>query len=68
MTEDRHVAEQLLHLDEVAEFLAVSRRSVHRLVQRGQLRCVRVGPSSPRVRVGDLIAFVESQSTQPPPT
>lgn len=68
MTKDHHVAEQLLRLDDVAEFLAVSRRSVYRLLQSGQLRCVRVGAASPRTRVGDLIAFVESQSTQPPPT
>lgn len=68
MTKDRHPAEQLLHLDEVAKFLAVSRRSVHRLVQSGQLRCVRVGAASPRIRVGDLIDFIESQSYPPAST
>jgi len=68
MTKDRHVAEQLLRVDEVAEFLAVSRRSVYRLVQSGQLRCVRVGAASPRIRVGDLIAFIESQRYPPAST
>jgi len=48
----------LLDLEEAAQQLTVSRRTVERLVNEGSLRSVRV-PHSRRIARSDLEAFVE---------
>jgi len=48
----------LLTREQVAEELGVSPRTVARLVERGELACVRIGRLA-RFRPADLAAFVE---------
>ena len=35
--------EKLMTSDEVAEYLGITKRFVYKLIQRGQLKCYRVG-------------------------
>lgn len=49
----------LLTLDDVAESLIVSRRTVERLVQRGRIRVVRIGRAT-RVTPREYEAFLSS--------
>lgn len=49
----------VLTLDQAAERLQVSRRTVNRLVSEGRLRPVRIG-RSPRITERELAAFVAS--------
>ena len=59
---------QLLKLSEVQERLALSPSAVKRLVWSGQLPSLHLGRVV-RVRMDDLVAFIESQSSptrQPP--
>jgi excisionase family DNA binding protein len=49
---------RLLTVTEVARILAVSRSSVYRLVERGELPRVRVGGSA-RFRAADIEALIE---------
>ncbi len=58
---------QLLRLEEVGDYLKLSRRSVYRLLEDGRLKAVRVGAWR-RVRLDDLIEYVESRSFWPSPT
>lgn len=54
----------LLTLADCAERLAVSLRTVRRLVKAGTLAAIRVGPGKTapfRVRPADLDAFIESR-------
>lgn len=51
---------QLLTLDEVADRLRVSRRTVQRLVTAGELRTVRFGGNT-RVTERELAAFVAAR-------
>jgi excisionase family DNA binding protein len=51
---------QLLTLDQVAERLAVSRRTVQRLIDGRELRAVRFGRSV-RVTERELAAFVRAR-------
>lgn len=55
--------EQLLTVDETAARLCLVAPYVRRLIQRGELPCVRIGRAV-RVRRGDLAAFIDSR-TQP---
>lgn len=47
-------------LDEAAERLRVSRRTVNNLISRGRLRVVHVCGRSPRVTERELVAYVAS--------
>lgn len=67
MTQDRRLTPHLLRLEEAGDYLRLSRRSLYRLLQSGQLRWVRVSPASRRIRFEDLTAFIEAQRTQPKP-
>lgn len=53
--------EPLLTLDEAARLLAVSRRTVERLVDAGRIRPVRIGRSV-RVTARELEAFTAAAS------
>ena len=59
--EGREVA--VLTLDQVADLLQVSRRTVNRLVREGRLRPARIG-RSPRVTPQELAAYVSSLDRQ----
>ena len=48
---------RLLTISEAAEYLAISERSVKRLIARGDLPCIRVG-SALRFAFADLEAFI----------
>lgn len=52
--------ERLLTIYEVAEQLAVSRKTVWRLVKRGELPVVRFGRRLTRVRLSELWAIIQS--------
>ena len=45
----------LITLAKAAELLSVSRRTIVRLCERGDLEMVRVTPDTPRVRMADVI-------------
>ena len=51
--------DQLLTLDQVAAKLQVSMSTVRRLLDRGELKAVRIGRSL-RVRPVDLAAYIDS--------
>ena len=48
---------RLLTISEAAEYLAISERSIKRLITRGDLPCIRVG-SALRFAFADLEAFI----------
>ena len=48
---------RLLTISEAAEYLAISERSIKRLIARGHLPCIRVG-SALRFAFADLEAFI----------
>ena len=50
-----------LTLDEVAEILAVSRRTVNAWIASGRIQVVRIGPSTPRVLESDLDMFLRQK-------
>lgn len=50
----------LLTISEVAEQLAVSRKTVWRMIKRGELPTVRFGRRIMRVRLKDLVAMISS--------
>ncbi len=52
----------LLNAEEVAQHLQVSIALAYRLIQRGQIRAVRIGRLV-RVRKHDLERFIEQQTT-----
>ena len=54
--------EDLLTLQEVADHLRVTRRTVTNLVNRGDLPVVRVAIRAPRVRRSDLASYVFSRT------
>jgi excisionase family DNA binding protein len=62
------VDEQWFTLDEVAERLKVSRRTVNRWVAAGNLRVYRLSPQAGAVRVteSDLRTFLEERASSPP--
>jgi excisionase family DNA binding protein len=49
----------LLTLDEVAERLGVSRRTVNEWIKRKRIRVTHIGARTPRVTEEDYFAFVE---------
>jgi excisionase family DNA binding protein len=51
---------RLLTIRDVAEFLQVSTRTVHRLIDRGELAVIRIGRSV-RVRPEAVHALIESK-------
>ena len=51
----------LITLAKAAELLSVSRRTVVRLCDRGDLEVVRLTPDTPRVRTEDVIRLAEGQ-------
>lgn len=53
--------DQLLTLDQVAAKLQVSMSTVRRLLDRGELKAVRIGRSL-RVRPADLAAYIEANA------
>lgn len=50
----------LLTFPQAAGWLCISLRQFRRLVDAGKLPCVKVSERSPRVRVADLNAYLES--------
>lgn len=52
------MADKLITVKEVAERLAVSSRTVYRLIESGDLPSIQVGPKSRRVSEADLEAFL----------
>jgi excisionase family DNA binding protein len=53
---------------EVAELLRLNQQTVRNIIDRGELRAVRVGPRRVRVRQSDLDAFIADSSSQMGPT
>ena len=51
----------LLTVDAVARYLSCSRRTVERLIERGELEPLRVGRRR-RLRIEDVDAYVEGRS------
>jgi excisionase family DNA binding protein len=50
--------DELLSLERVAAALAVSRAQVGRLIRRGDLRIIRIGPRTVRVARAELDRFI----------
>jgi len=63
------VDETYYTLDEVAERLKVSRRSIGRLIESGALPAIRLSAQGGSVRITetDLQAFLEARRTAPKP-
>jgi excisionase family DNA binding protein len=53
---------KLLKASEVARILRVSKAQVYRLMRAGELRCVRFGQQTVRVRQEDLELFIKDNS------
>ena len=51
--------EPLLNIGAVAELLGLSRASIYRLIEAGELQPIRVGARSPRVSPAEIRRFVE---------
>jgi excisionase family DNA binding protein len=58
-----HAQARFLTVTEVADLLRLSKMTVYRLINAGELPAVRIGKSF-RVREDDLDAFIASQYTQ----
>jgi excisionase family DNA binding protein len=52
------MAEELLRIEEVARRLAISRSRVYEMLDRGEIRALKLGKSR-RVRVAEVDDFVE---------
>jgi excisionase family DNA binding protein len=57
--------ELLLRIDAAAQRLAISRATLYRMIQRGELGTVRIG-TAVRVPVSALERWLASRSTTPP--
>jgi excisionase family DNA binding protein len=58
--EDRDVSDELQTIDQIAQRMGVSARTVHRLIERGELRAVRLPAGrGQRVLESDYQAFLE---------
>jgi excisionase family DNA binding protein len=55
----------LFTLAEAAEALSVHERTLSRLIRRGEIRAVRIGPRGVRVSVAELQRWIESQQAAP---
>ena len=60
--ESSTVFKLLLSLPEAADTLSVCERTVTRLIQRGELRAIKVGPRGVRVAVSDLQSWIAKQA------
>lgn len=56
---DHNQHEELLTLQQVGEVLQVSRRTVERMIERGELTAIRIGPRLIRIRRADLNAYIQ---------
>jgi excisionase family DNA binding protein len=57
---DRNDGRSLLGIPEAAKFLKVSERTVYRLIHKGELRSIQIGPSGQlRIRPSDLDDFLD---------
>ena len=54
----------LLTLPEAAESLSVCERTITRLISRGELHAVRIGPRGVRVAVAELQAWIARQQVE----
>ena len=61
--EKRRLPQRTLTVDEVADRLAVSRRTVLDWIGIGRLSALRLSPRTIRVRVEDLTEFIARSST-----
>jgi excisionase family DNA binding protein len=52
----------LLTRAQVAEMLGVSVQMIHLLIQRGELRCIKIGKRFTRVDSAELDRYLESQT------
>ncbi len=59
-------ADQLLKPEDIAQWMNVSRRTVMRWVQRGQLGAYKIGNVT-RIRPDDFLHFLQSHDTEPAP-
>lgn len=60
---------ELLNIKQAAKLLNVSEISLRRWTDAGRLACVRIGPKRERrFRYRDLVAFMEEQRAESPPT
>ena len=55
---------RLLRADDVAEILNISLALAYRLMQLGEIRCVRIG-TAVRVRPEDLDAYIQDNLSEP---
>lgn len=53
---------RLLKAKEVARQLNISKAMAYRLMQRGEIRCVRIG-TAVRVRPSDLVTYIQANMT-----
>jgi excisionase family DNA binding protein len=60
--------ETYLTVAEVAELLRLNQQTVRNIIDRSELRAVRVGPRRVRIRQSDLDAFIAESSSQMGPT
>jgi excisionase family DNA binding protein len=63
---DRSTLEPLLTVAQCCDVLQVSKQTLYRLINSGELEPVRVG-HHPRFVPGDIRAFVESHREEPAP-
>jgi excisionase family DNA binding protein len=54
------VPDELLTVQEVADFLRLNQQTVRNAIDRGELAAVRIGKRRVRIRQSDLDAFVEA--------
>jgi excisionase family DNA binding protein len=54
--------EPLLKPSEVAEYCGVHERTVWDLCSKGDIKSVRIGAKSIRIKLSDLVAFIEARS------
>ncbi len=56
--------DRLMTFEEVASALAVSARTIYRMIDRGQLPVVRVTPDAPRIRASTVHALITRGSAE----
>ena len=54
LIKEKYPDEVLLSIQQTAKFLNLNIRTVYRLIQRGELKCVKVGNNTKRVAVAEL--------------
>jgi excisionase family DNA binding protein len=58
-----HEADQLLTLEEAARRLSLGRVTIRRMARRGELKIIRLGHNTLRVRESELDAYIASKAT-----